>query len=118
MESALSSGPCDCATRCPGAFDCTCIEVIGPPRKCNCTCPGGVAIEPEILKRDEPVNLNVRDAEVGAVAEFLHRATSADILVPVGSMRKRITTKLEGIAFADALDELGLVLRAPRDADY
>ena len=73
---------------------------------------------PHILKAEEPINLSVRGVELGGIAELLQRATDQDVLVPASAMRDRRDIKLENVAFADAVDQLGLVLRRRDDAAY
>ena len=109
---------CDCEHQCRGAHECGCLEIIGPPRTCKCTCNGATFEPLVILKAEEPVNLSFRNKEVVAIAEFLHHATGADILVPVAAMRNRVTVKLEDVAFGEAVGKLGLMLRQPEDTAY
>lgn len=106
---------CDCDTRCPTSPNCTCLLIISTG-KCTCDCDN-VAIEPlKTLKAEEPVNLCIRDNELGVVAEFVQRATGADVLVPAADMRKPISIGLEGVTFAEAMDQIGLVLGRPPES--
>ncbi len=117
----MAKSLCTCDSICPDAGDCTCIEIFQRTghHLCNCDCtPFTVLLEAP--KAEDRVNLNVRNKEVGAVAEFVHRMTGTDVLIPASALRKRVTMSLQDVTFADALRELGLAIAPSEDTgpDY
>ncbi|MEA2252271.1 MAG: hypothetical protein QOG70_2513 [Solirubrobacteraceae bacterium] len=117
----LPLADCSCDTVCPTAPDCTCIGIITGAGSVRCCCTCSLTMTPltrEVLKAEDQINLNVRDTELGAVAEFVHQVTNVDILIPVSALRKRVTVSLERVTFADALQEVGLVLGPSQDSGY
>ncbi len=118
-----SPGTCNCSQQCPGHPNCTCLHIIGPPTKCSCDCPDGgappIAVTDLVfLKAEDRVGIDVHGKELGAVAEFIHRVTEADILIPVSQLRSPVTMHLEDVTFAEALQALGLGLRSSPESAY
>jgi len=69
------------------------------------------------LKPEDQINLSVRNNELGEVAEFVHKVTETEVLIPVSALRKSVNVTLEDVTFADALKELGLVIAPSQDRD-
>ncbi|SRR6266516_73874 len=117
----MAKALCSCDAICPDAGDCTCIEIFQRTghHLCNCDC---TPFELLLLapKAEDRVNLDVRNKEVGAVAEFVHRLTGTEVLIPASALRKRVTMSLNDVTFADALSELGLAIAPSQDTgtDY
>lgn len=109
---------CTCDNVCPSAANCTCLAIFRPDGSVHCCCDcDNNPIPLPITARDQ-VNLDVRNTELGELAEFVHRMTEADVLVPASSLRRRIDMKLERLAFDEALERIGLVLAPPTDRGY
>lgn len=108
---------CDCDTVCPGAANCTCIHVFGPPERCCCTCDA-TPTPLTTLKAEDRVGISVRGSELGAVAEFVHRMTGVEVLIPASALRSRVDADVADATFADALAELGLALGPPPERAY
>lgn len=105
----------DCKTECPFSLDCTCLYVIKKETS-YCTCTDKFTKLP-MLEKEDAVNFSVRDTDLGAVAEFVHRVTGAEILIPVSKLRSRVSVELEEVTFADALKGVGLDLGPAPSAD-
>jgi hypothetical protein len=118
----LPLADCTCDNVCPTAPDCTCIAIFTGGGSVRCCCSCSLTMTPltpdVVLKAEDQINLNVRDTELGAVAEFVHQVTNVDILIPASALRKRVTVSLERVTFADALQEVGLVLGPSQDSGY
>jgi hypothetical protein len=93
---------------CKGAGSCTCIFIVSTGH-CKCDCGPPIVLEPSALEPEERINLNVRNGELGEVADFIYRATRAEPLIPVSQLRNKVDLHLKDVTLADALDELGLV---------
>jgi type II secretory pathway component GspD/PulD (secretin) len=74
------------------------------------------SLAPVKVKAADRISLNVKNKELGAVAEFVQRMTGTELLIPASSLRKRVNLKLEEITFGDALKELELV--PPPEIDF
>lgn len=102
-------GFCDCDSECPESAACTCMYIVSEGL-CVCVCTMETIQLPVMLKEDDAVNLSVRDSYLGAVAEFVHKVTDSEVMIPVSKLRDQISADLEDVSFAEAMREVGLEL--------
>lgn len=110
--------PCTCEAICPDAPHCACAADAKTGKCILCDCGELVTEPPEILEADASINLCVRNKELGDLAEFIHRITDAEVLVPASDLRKPITIQLEDVTLTDGLNQLGLSLAPPPAGTY
>jgi hypothetical protein len=100
----------DCNTECPFAKECTCIYVIATGiSRCDCS-DHVIHLPPLHLKARDEVNFSVRDTDLEKVAQFVHRVTGAELLIPVSRLRENVYVSLEEVSLGEALNEIGLSL--------
>jgi hypothetical protein len=111
---------CTCGEKCPGATDCTCIEILSGAQ-CGCECSSKpIVLAPLALPPEEEIRLEAKNAELGNVAAILDRVSEAAVLVPAARLRERVDLSMERVSIGSAMEELGLVSgeRGPEASAY
>ena len=103
---------CDCSHVCPESGECFCMYIVSTDT-CGCECGEPVMLLPSPLAADETINISVVNKDLASVAEAINRFTRNDVLVPASALRSKVSTKLEEVSFAYALEQLGLVAAPP-----
>jgi hypothetical protein len=110
---------CTCDDVCPSAAQCGCLEIIKPDGShCCCDCSDIPITLPIKLKAEDQVAISVRNHELVDFAEYVHRVTGEELLIPVTQLRKRVTMNVARTSFADAVRQLGLVVADADDSAY
>jgi hypothetical protein len=111
----MSADTCTCDHNCPGE-PCACIFVYdddeGDSGHCDCDCRGTIIIHPSrVLLASARVGISTYGVDLARLGAFLDERCEADLLVPEGREREKVSLHMRDSTLAEVIEAAGLTIR-------